>query len=442
MEKKVEVLNSDSCQTTFTVELPEREINRVTEETYESLQSRVSVPGFRRGKVPMEIVQKQFSSQARKEVIEQLISRSVSEIIKEKNLKPIVSPQVSELKFEFGAPCKFQLTIEYPPQFEPRGYKKIVLEKKIKKITEKEIEKVIISLQERNAYLVESTEETARKEHYLLVDYEIFLDSPRPSLVSNSSERVSEASNTSPLFGLNSLRSEPSGLKTGLKPLKSLKNQLFNLSQPDLLPGLAEQLIGSKKGELREVKITFPQDYPKKELVGKEAILRIKINALKEKKLPIVNEDFARDLNFSSLEEMKLKIKENLEKFEKERVEREVKNQISEHLVKTNSFPLPPSLIERELESILREMYKFYQGMNRSGLHQAQNLTEEAITSFWEKNLPSLKERYRPEAEKRVRLSLVLLAIAEKEKIEPEEEKIFDFLIKNAKIKEREVKDA
>ena len=119
---------------------------------------------------------------------------------------------------------------------------------------------------------------------------------------------------------------------------------------------------------------------------------------------------------------MKVKIKESLEKFEEERAQREIKNQISEHLLKTNSFPLPPSLVEKELELILQELYKFY---------QAQNLTD-----LWEKNLPSLKERYHPEAEKRVRLSLLLLAIAEEEKIKPKEEEIFDFLIKNAKIKE------
>jgi trigger factor len=391
MEKKVEVLNSDSCQTTFGVELPEKEVKRVTEETYHSLQLRVSIPGFRRGRAPLEIVQKQFVSQAREEVIEQLISYSVSEIIKEKNLKPIVSPRVSNLKFQFGKPFNFNLVIESRPQFEPKEYKKIILEKKIKKITEKDIEKVVISLQERNAYLVESNEEIVKKEHHLLVDYEIFLDE-------------------------NSV------------PLESLKNQLFDLSQPDLIPGLKEQLVNAKKGELKEIKITFPGDYPKKELAGKEAILKIKINALKEKKLSPVNDDFARDLNFSSLEEMKLKIKENLEKFEEERAQKEIKNQISEYLLKNNSLPLPPSLVEKELESILGEMYKFY---------QTQNLTD-----LWEKNLPQLKEKYRPEAEKRVHLSLLLLGIAEKEKIEPQEEKIFDFLIKNAKIKEMEVKNA
>ncbi|HCJ67602.1 MAG TPA: hypothetical protein DHV62_09885 [Elusimicrobia bacterium] len=128
------------------------------------------------------------------------------------------------------------------------------------------------------------------------------------------------------------------------------------------------------------------------------------------------------------MEEMKLKIKENLEKFEEERAQKEIKNQISEYLLKNNSLPLPPSLVEKELESILGEMYKFY---------QTQNLTD-----LWEKNLPQLKEKYRPEAEKRVHLSLLLLGIAEKEKIEPQEEKIFDFLIKNAKIKEMEVKNA
>jgi len=385
MEKKVEVLNSQPCQIVFSVELSHKEVEEMTDKTYQSLQSRVSIPGFRRGKVPLEIVKTQFVSQARAEVIEQLIACSVKEILEEKNLQPIVSPQIRDLKFQFNEPCSFHLIIESRPVVSPQGYKKIVLEKKIKKISEKDIEKVILSLQERNAYLVESGKDMVEKENYLLVDYEIFLDKNSP-------------------------------------PLDTLKNQLLNLSQPDLIPGLTEQLIGVKKGEVKEIKVTFPNDYPRKEFAGKEAILRIKINALKEKKLPIVNDDFARDLNFSSLEEMCLKIKENLEKFEEERARREIKNQISEHLLKANFPPLPPSLVEKELELILQEMYKFY---------QAQNLTD-----LWEKDFLQLKERYRPEAEKRVRLSLLLLAIAEKEKIDPKEEKIFDFLIKNAKIKQ------
>lgn len=385
MEKKVEILNSQPCQITFNVEIPREEVEQAEEITYQSLQSQVSIPGFRRGKAPLEKVKKQFVTQARNEMVEQLVARSVSEIIEERKLKPIVLPAVSELKFQFGEPCVFRLVVERSPEFEAEEYKKIVLEKKIKKITEKEVKKVVFSLQERNAYLVESTEEEAKKEHYLIVDYEVFLDK-------------------------------------GSTPYESLKNQLFDLSQPDLIPGLIEQITGAKKGELKEVKITFPKDYPKKELVGKEAIMKIKINALKEKKLPPVNDDFARDLNFTSLEGMEAKIKENLEKLEEERIKRELRNQITDHLIKKNPLPLPSSLVEKELQIILEELYKFY---------QAQKLND-----LWEKNFSQLKDRYRPEAERRVHLSLVLLAIAEKEKIEPEEEKIFDFLIKNAKIKE------
>jgi len=386
MEKKVEVLNSDPCQTTFSVELSEEEVKQATEEVYQSLQSRVAVQGFRRGKVPLEIVKQRFLHQAREEIIESLVSHTLNQVIEERKLKPLFPARVKNLNFEFEKPFTFELTLETKPEFEPQGYMKISLEKKIKKVTPEDVEKTIYSLQERNAYLIESNDTAVKKEHYIAVDYEMFFN-------------------------------------TTSTPVSSLKNQLLNLSATNLIPGFVEQIVGMNKSETKEIKVTLPKDYPNKELADKEVIIRIKVHTLKEKKLPAVNDDFARDLGSSSLEELNIKIKENLEKLEERNTQTDLENQIIGHLLKHNPMPLPPSLVEGELEFLLEQMRKFFVP-NSSGEEE------------WKKNLPELKKKYQPEAEKRVRIGLVLSAIAEKEKIEQKEEKIFDFLIKNAKIKQ------
>lgn len=383
MEKKVEILKSEPCEITFAIKLPEEEVKRGTEEVYQSLQSRVVVQGFRRGKVPLEIVKQRFLHQAREEIIKNLISQTLNQVIAERKLKSLFPARIKNLNFKFEEPFTFELTLETKPEFEPQGYTKISLEKKIKKVTQEDVEKTINSLQERNAYLVESNDTVVKKEHYIVVDYEMFLD-------------------------------------TTSTPVSSLKNQLLNLSATNLIPGFVEQILGMNKSEAKEIKVTLPKNYPKKELAEKEVIIRIKVYTLKEKKLPGVNDDFARDLGFSSLEELNIKIKENLEKLEEKNAQTDLENQIIEHLLKHNPIPLPPSLVEGELEFLLEQMRKFF-----------ENLPGEE----WEKNLPELKKKYRPEAEKRVGIGLILSAIAEKEKIEQKEEKIFDFLIKNGKIK-------
>jgi len=401
---RIEVLETQPCLFRFGIELPREEVEKETEKVYQILQTRVAVEGFRRGKVPLEIVKQRFFTQARAEVIDNLLTYAVKQILAEKNIKPVTSPRVEKLDFEFEKPFSFQVTVEQKPEFEPDGYKNIRVEKKIKKITEDDVQKVISLLLEQNAYLEESTETVVKKEHFLLVDYELFLP-------------------------------------PGSTAIETLKNQLINLSAPDILPGLVGQLVGANKNETKEVKITFPENYYRKEYTGKEAILNVKIYAIKEKKLPMLNDDFARDIGFANLEELNLKIKENLEKTEEQRIHQDMENQIAEHLAKTNPIPLPPSLVEEELQFLLNQAHRYYMSAQVSSSATVDSTAlKEKREEEWQKVLPELEKKYRIQAEKRVRLTFIFLAIAEKEKIAIDEdklreEKIFDFLIKNAKIK-------
>lgn len=421
---KVDVIDTKPTSVTLSIEIPQSEVASTTEKIFKDIQRVAQVPGFRQGKAPLDLVKKNYSSAAREKVIESLIQQTAYPSLKSKGIEPIDSPRIEDLSFDFEKPFSYKLRAEKHPEFKVKDYKDIKIKKEVQEITDEKVKENIEVLRERNARLEESKSGVVTDKDFVLVDYDA------------------------------SLNGEP------LSDMKA-KNQLIDLSAPQALAGFKEGLVGAKKGDEKEITVKFPEDYPNKKLAGKDVVFKVKVQDVKQKVLPPLDDELAKDVGLENVAALEAKVKETLQAEEKRRQDREVEKQVMDHLVAANVFPVPESLVEDQLNHLLERMAEYY---HRQGLP----------SSAWEKNLPQWREKYKEEAERNVRLSYILNAIGKDEKIEVtdedlakeqdevkkanagkeadvekyftehtndiksrmREEKIYKFLLDNAKIKE------
>jgi trigger factor len=424
---KVTIIETKPCSVTMNIEVPHRDVLTETELVYEQIQKEAKMPGFRPGKAPMEMVKKSFEKTAREKVMENLIQKSVYSAITEKKVDPVDYPRVHDVCFEFEKPLTFKVKVEKHPEFKVKDYKGIKINKEIHVIDDKKVNETIETLRERNAKLAESGSEVVGANHFVSVDYSAFVD----------------------------------GVEA--EELKA-KNQMLDMSSAQMIAGFKEGLMGAKKGEEKDIKVIFPKEAPDKKLAGKEVVFKAVVTDIKEKQLPALDDEFAKDLGVQNIDELKTKIKESLDVEEKRHLDESIKGQVIDHLVKENSFDVP--------ESFVGEQYKHLVDKTKNYLSY-QKIQKEAMDSYIEKG----KEKLMKEAERNVRISYIISGIAKEEKIEVTEEdlkkemeeikkrnpgkektaeqyfeknkesiesamkedKIFKFLLENAKIKEKTV---
>jgi len=366
---KTKVLKEEPCEITFSVEIPKEEVIRETDSVFQQIQTRASLPGFRTGKAPMELVRKNFTERARQSVLENLVSRAAGQVLRDRKLQTIDTPRVEKIEFELGKPLSFQMKIEKDPEVKAKDYKGIKVTRPSTDVTDEKVDKTLDELRERNASLIASTAAKIDKNHFVVIDFEGKIDG---------------------------------------KPLPggSAKNHLLDMTSPQTIAGFSEGLLGASVAEQRPVTVTFPADYARKEWAGKQAVFDVSVKEIKEKKLPALDDEFAKDLGLASLAELKLKVRENLEKEETARADKDVEEQIYQYLLDHHSFTVPPTLVEERLRVLTQRALS---GLQRQGLIQAGDKQAES----------TLREKTRPQAEKDVRLSYLLKAVATQEKLEP-----------------------
>jgi len=364
---KLKIAEEKPCKVTLSVSFAPEIVKKHKEKVAADFQRVAQLPGFRTGKAPLELVRQNFSGKIDSETLDQIFRDYVPEILKEKSLLPITTPLVDKVQFNGGdTSLSFNLIIERNPDFKVKDYRKIPLTQKTKVITDEDVAKELEDLRERNAQLTISEADMAALEHFAVIDYE--------------------------------------GQVEG-KSLPELKaeNQLVNLSSPQTLQGFAEGILGMKKTETKEIAVNFPKEYPNPSAAGKPVVFKVTLQDLKEKKLPALDDEFAKDFEAASLDELKKRIQEvmtaNLEKSKKSDLE----NQIMNHLVKENNIPVPDSVVEMQLSSL----------MNRTkGIMASQGM--KADTPEKDKEF---REKYRLQAERQVRINYLLSGIAHQENL-------------------------
>lgn len=358
------------CQVKFSVQIPAEVVNTKQEEVTGTFQKAAHLPGFRSGKAPVLLIKQTFSEKIKREALEQLLQDAIPHILKAKAISPVTHPIIEQVQYDGKNALSFNLIIEYSPEFKVKNYTRIPVEKKIKKVGDADVERELAQLQEHNARLVPSKSEKAEKHHFAVIDYQGFLNGK------------------------------------ALPELKS-ENQMINLAAPQTIQGFADGILGLSRGEHKEIPVEFPKEHPQKDLAGKSVIFNINLRDLKEKILPRLDDDFAKDFELSSMDALKAKILESLQKAVEKNSIAETEKQIHDYLVRENPIAVPDSLVRLQLEYLVNRLL--------ARLEMSKEKLEEAKSQ--------LRKKYTAQAEQQVRLSYLLNGIARQEKIEatPEE---------------------
>lgn len=363
------------------IEVPPEDVDRELDAAYRELAATVSIDGFRKGKVPKAVLESRYKEHVFGEVVSKVIENSYPRVIQEKSLNPVSRPDI-EVKagIERGRSFSYTATVEVRPSIKVEGYLGMELKKEAVTVNDDEMEKSMELLREGHAHFSE-VERSAREKDLVVIDFEGFIDG-RP--VDNA-----KASEYPAVIGTNAL-----------------------------VPDIENALVGVSKGDEKEVNVRFPGDYKHKGLAGKEAVFKVKVKAVKERVVPALDDEFAKDLKLDSLAQLKDKVREALT-HQKEAAEKErLKKEMLERLMEKNSFDTPPALVAGYLQSFVSQAME--------NMKKGRVKPEDAAEMTPEK----LKEKYSAIAEMRVKEEMILDAVARQENITVSEDEI------NSRIKE------
>ena len=368
------------CTREIQVEVPADIVARETETIIQRLQKLARLPGFRRGHVPASIVRQRFGEDVKSEVIESLVPKYFRREVEKQGLDPVSQPRVSDLDLKEGEPLRFKASFEILPEIDVSGYEEVRAEHKDTSITDEEVESAVNALREQHAT-------------FNAVDGRELQDGDYAQV---------------------SLTGTPAEV-TGAEPAKpvTMDDVLVEIGGVNTVPEFTENLRGAKPDDEKRFGVTYAENFSDQRLAGKMFTYDVKVKGIKQKVLPELSDDFAKELGeFQSLEELKTKIREQLEHEKKHAVEHEAKEKLLDDLVRRNEFAVPESLIDRQIDVRLER------GLRALA---AQGMKAEDMKRM---DLSRLRAGQRDAALREVKASLILDRIALRESIEVSDEEI------------------
>lgn len=312
----IEIEEIDSCNKKIKFDIQHLEYQTKIKNYYKTLGRDVKVPGFRKGKAPQSLLEKQFGPRVKQEVLTQLISDHVAAAIEEKGLKAVSRPHLLEVQAEEGSDINVTASVEVLPEFDLKDYAGIELSVKVARVTDEEVDQVMESFRQSKANKIQVTDRASKKNDYLKIDFTGALDD---------------------------------------KPFKGgeAKDYIIELGTQQLIGDLEKNLYGMKTNEAKMVKVQIPEDYANKTIAGKEVDFSITLKGIQEKELPELNDEFAQTVDpgrkYESLTDMKAKIREDLESQEKKRGRKGAQKQLAEKITELNPVNLPEGLIQEQI---------------------------------------------------------------------------------------------
>jgi trigger factor len=352
------------------VEIPASEVTRETETLIQKYQKLARIPGFRRGHVPPSVIRQRFSQDIKNDVVDTLVPRYFRKEADKLGLVPVSQPRVTDLHVHDGEPLRFKASFEIMPTIRAEGYRELRAEKPAISITDEEVEESLKGLQEQHAAFT-SVEGRA------LADGD---------------------------FAQVSLDGEP---KDGEGKPVHMDDILVEIAGKNTMPEFTSNLRGASTGDERSFDVQYPEDSSDKRLAGKTFTYTVRVQGIKQKSLPELDDQFAKELGeFANLDEVRKRIREGMEAERKHNAEREAKDKLVAELVKRNEFEVPEALVERQVDIRLER-----------GLRAltAQGMKAEEIKKM---DFNRLRAGQREQALQEVKASLLLDRIAEEEKIE------------------------
>jgi len=354
------------------VEIPAEEVTRETDTLIQKYQKLARLPGFRRGHVPASIIKQRFSEDIKSEVVDVLVPRYFRQEADKQGLIPVSQPRVSDLHIHDGEPLRFKASFEVMPEIKVEGYKELRVDKPSTEVTDEDVEQALRSLQEQHAT-------------FTAVEGRPLADGD---------------------FAQVSLDGQPKDKDGDSKPVH-MDEILVEIGGKGTMPEFTENLRGASAGEERTFDVVYPQDFSDQRLAGKTFSYSVKIGAIKQKSLPELNDQFAKELGeFADLTEVRKKIREGMEAERAHEAEHQAKDKLVAELVRRNDFELPEALVDRQIDLRLER------GLRALA---AQGMKAEDIKKM---DLNRLRAGQREQALQEVKASLLLDKIAEEEKIE------------------------
>ncbi len=370
---KVDVKNVSDIEKRLTVAIPPNAVDTEIDKAYVDLKKKVKLKGFRPGKAPISILQRYFKAQVEEDVISKLVKDTYTQALDEIQAKPVSQPKIENGVLEKGKEFSYTAVFEIKPDIAVTDYENLELEKEEVEVTDDDVTKEIDSLRNSYATLQEVTDRAIKQGDCVVFDYEGTVDgSPYPGNVQ--------------------------------------KDFFLEMTEDAFIPGFSQHLIGLTLSAEKDFSLDVPEEYINKDIAGKNAAFHVIIKNIKEKIMPVADDEFAKDLGeYTDLEDLKHKLQKALTERRRMQADAALKEKIFDIIIEKNPFEVPKSMVDMQIRNMMYEMQQML---------QAQGLKLEDMGQPVEQ----MYEQYRTPAERQVRSALLLGAIAQKEALTAAEE--------------------
>lgn len=355
---KVDVEEPSATRRVFKIEVPSEDVSLAYSKAQAAVGRKAKIPGFRPGKIPASILERQYAGEIENEMIQKLVPTSFARALQETGVTPVDDPTFSDLKVAKGEPLRFTATVDVLPDVKIGPYLDIPIEEEDVAVTDEDIQKGIEAIRNVRAELVPAPEGArVAGGDYIRLDYDGSIDG---------------------------------------EPAEKVQGQdlLIEIGTETLVPGFEAQVVGAGEGETREVVVTFPGDHKNPRLAGKKVTFQVTIKEIRRKTLPEVDDELARDMGHETLDALRADLRGKIADEKARARERNCKEKIVRSLVEAHPVEVPESLVERRVGSMI--------------LHAHMDLIQAEDTE----RLKALSERLRPIARDQIRGELVLEKIA------------------------------
>ena len=374
---KVTAENGENQQVTLTIEVEAAEVSKAVERAAKRLANRVNIPGFRKGKAPRNIVERNVGMDALlQEAFDLIAPKAFSDALDDQKIDPVTRPNIDIVTLEDGKNLVFKATVTPRPEVKLGDYKGLKVEKAAAEVSDEDVEKQLKNFQDRQGKMVEAPEGAAVEDgDFTTLDFEGFVNG---------------------------------------EAFEGGKGQDYPLQigSGSFIPGFEEQLVGAKVGEEKEVKVKFPEEYHSAELAGKDAMFKCTVRSIKHKELPEIDDELAKKVStFQTLDELKADIRKNLLENAEKKAENDQKTAVIEQATENITVDIPAVMIDNRVTSMIQEM--------AMRLEQ-QGMKLEQYLQYAGTDIAKIREDYRETAEKNVKTDLMLEEVAKAEDIKVE----------------------
>ncbi|MEI8351059.1 MAG: trigger factor [bacterium] len=375
---KVIVEQVGPCRKALRIEVPAEQVATEYQAVIKEIASNARVPGFRKGKAPAAVIEKQFSKDALEETRERLVPKAYHEALRQEQVKAVSIVDVSDIQITKQLPLSFKVTVDLLPEFTLPAYKEIALTSKKVEVKDEDVDEILTNMRNRSAHFEPVSGRASQKDDVVEIDYTGACDGKPMSEIAPDRPELAQGKD----FWV-----------------------LLSDTMPEFLPGIKAQIEGMDIGQTREVTVTFPADYRAKSAAGKSAVYTITVKGIRERKSPELNDDFAKTMGADTVGELRKLVSENLmrtgEATEKGRQKDDLVKWLVENTALTN---LPQSLVEEEARHIIQDVVQenVKRGVNKD---EIESHREDIFT------------RAAQSASERVTVNYILNRIADEEKV-------------------------